>query len=110
MNLPQERQNVYPYPTATDVANAPGDRADKAARNIVSRRIDGIPKRGYIMGDCDHAPVVQGVRDLTEVCYDLLDDLELSANGGALTKGSPAARLKAMLQDHCCPEAPAEGE
>lgn len=101
--MPQERQNVYPYPTATDVANAPGDRADKAARNIVSRRIEGIPKRGYIMGECDHAPVVKGIRDLCEEVYVLLDSLEGEIN-------PQIEVVRKMMEDHRCPEAPATVE
>lgn len=111
MNLPQERQNVYPYPTATDVANAPGDRADKAARNIVSRRIEGIPKRGYIMGECDHAPVVKGIRDLTEAIYDFMDKLD-GDDANKLTPETREAlnRMDAILDDHRCPEAAPQTE
>lgn len=109
--MPQERSSQYPFPTATDALSAPGDRADKAARNIVSRRIDGIPKRGYIMGDCDHAPIVQGVRDLAEVIYDFMDKLD-GDDDNKLTPETREAlnRMDAMLDDHRCPEAPTEAE
>lgn len=105
--MPQERASQYPFPTATDAANAPGDREDKAARNVVSRRIDGIPKGGYITGDCDHAPVVKGVRDLTAACYKVLDALdgrfEDSSESDALDE------MRSILEDHRCPAEP-EGE
>lgn len=105
--MPQERHHDYPFPTAADVEAATGGREIKAARNIMVRNIPGLIRRPYLMGDSDHAPILRGVADLTTACYALLDDLELSANGGALTEGSPAAKLKAMLEDHGCPaEAP----
>lgn len=92
---------------------SPGGREIKAARNIVSRRIDGIPKRGYIMGDCDSAPVIQGVADMTTAAYALLDAMESLP----YTEELPAAatvtlrmmELKAMMEEHRCPPATAEG-
>lgn len=94
--MPQDRNNPFPFPTAEEVEAAPGDRAIKAARNIVSKRIDGIPKRGYVLGDCDHAPVVQGVRDFAEEVYVLLDSLEGEMN--------PQIEIvRKMMEDHRCP-------
>lgn len=103
-----KRSNPYPFPTAEEVAAAPGDRADKAARNIVSRRIDGIPKRGYVLGDCDHAPVVKGVRDFAEAVYSLLDALVDDGLGNNPTQIDDAARKVAeIMEDHRCPTAAA---
>lgn len=112
--MPQDRSNPIPFPTAEEVEAAPGDRAIKAARNIVSRRIEGIPKRGYIMGECDHAPVVKGIRDLTEAIYDFMDKLD-GDDANKLTPETREAlnRMDAILDDHRCPEAApaaAEGE
>lgn len=99
-----KRSNPYPYPTAEEVEAAPGDRADKAARNIVSRRIDGIPKRGYVLGDCDHAPVVKGVRDFVEAVYAFMDELD-EDDDNKLTPATREAlnRMDAMMDEHRCP-------
>lgn len=109
-----KRANPYPYPTAEDVRNAPGDRTIKAARNIISRRIDGIPKRAYVTGENDHAIILQGIHDLTTVCYKLIDAID---NTAPLHGDSPLpdavidanAELVAMLEDHRCPEPTATG-
>jgi hypothetical protein len=106
--MPQERNNPYPFPTAEEVEAAPGDREIKAARNIASRRFDGIPKRGYVMGDCDHAVIVQGIHDLTTACYKVLDALdgrfEDSSEADALNE------MRALLEDHRCPPATVASE
>lgn len=116
--MPQERDHPYPHPTAADVEAAPGDRETKAARNIVSRHIPGIPKRGYMLGDSDSAPILQGVRDLTAETYKLVDLID-EAN----INGKPAelptveewgkiidqnAEIVALMEDHRCPAAPAD--
>lgn len=93
-----KRANPYPYPTATEVEAAPGTREEKAARNVVTRYIKGIPSRGYLLGESDHAPIVKGVRDLTEACYALLD---------AAYAGEPVDiqinNLQAILETHGLP-------
>ena len=104
-----KRANPYPFPTATDAENAPGDRATKAARNIASRRFTGIPKRAYILGDADGAPIVQGVRDFADAVYALVDLID-----GAPSNGEPSAEvwgriidqnaeIVALMEDHRCP-------
>jgi len=106
--MPQERENQYPYPTATDAANAPGDREIKAARYVVARNIQGLFRRAYIMGESDSAPIVQGVHDLTKACYKVLDvfadRFEDSSEADAL------AELEAILTDHGCPEETTDAE
>lgn len=99
--MPQERDSQFPFPTAEEVEAAPGDRAAKAARNIVSRRIDGIPKRAYVMGECDHAPVVQGVRDFAEEVYALIEAIPPDQMNGTL--GEKAHEVRKMMEDHRCP-------
>lgn len=95
-------QNPYPYPTAAEVETFEGTREQKAARNIVSRHITGIPKRGYLKGDCDHAPVLKGVVDLTSACYALLDEIGKDDMHDAIEKA--ADRLHLLMEDHRCPE------
>jgi hypothetical protein len=100
-------KDPYPYPTATDALSAPGDRETKAARNVVSRHIHGIPKRGYVVGSADEAPILRGVKDLTTATYKLLDMIrdrfEDSSESDAI------AEIEAILEDHGCPEeAPTE--
>lgn len=76
--MPQERNNPYPMPTPEEMAEwaTETDPATAAARYVVIRRIEGLFRRPYLRGDCDHAPVLKGVRDLTEACVALLDALE----------------------------------
>lgn len=103
--MPQERDHNYPFPTAEDVEAAPGSRAVKAARNIMVRHIRGIPRRAFLSGENDPAPVVRGVLDLTEAVYRLIDELDTD---GVLK--SPEAKaalndLDALLDHHGCPKA-----
>ncbi len=102
--MPQERDHNYPFPTAEDVEAAPGSRAVKAARNIMVRHIRGIPRRAFLSGENDPAPVVRGVLDLTTAVYELLDELdkhtELSSKAEMLSDG-----LKSLLEHHGCPKA-----
>lgn len=94
----EKMKNPYPYPTATDVANAPGSREIKAARNLISRNVEGIPKRGYVLGDCDHAPILRGLEKFTTLVYVLLDLIEDS--GGKIAE---AEAVREMMEDHRCP-------
>lgn len=103
-----KRANPYPYPTAEDVAAAPGGREIKAARNIVSRKTRGIPQRGFLLGESDHSPVVQGVLDLTTLCYKLVEQIDEMNRAGALDEEHGPlldlnAELVGMLEDHGCP-------
>lgn len=74
--MPQERNNPYPNATPAEVEATPGGREIKAARNIAVRKFGGIPIRGFLLGTCDHSPVLRGIVDLTTEVYVLLDSLE----------------------------------
>lgn len=94
------RANPYPFPTAAEALAAPGTREEKAARNVISRHVHGIPKRAFILGEADHAPVMHGIRDLVTAVYALLDDLAEDSNS------HPAAfPIIEILEHHGCPEA-----
>ncbi len=71
--MPQERHNPFPMPTPQEISqwqNAT-DPATAAARNVMVRNIHGLFRRPFLRGDCDSAPILQGVRDLTERCFAL---------------------------------------
>ncbi len=102
--MPQERDNQYPVTTAQEVDAAPGDPATKAARNIMARRISGIPKRPFLLGQCDHAPVLMGVAEFTGAVQDLLAAAPPDYRNG--TFGEHYERVLAMMNDHRCPSAP----
>lgn len=76
--MPQERENQYPNMTQAvwDEVRQGVPRHVAAARLVVSRKIAGIPHRPYLLGDSDHAPVVQGVAEFASKVYALLDALE----------------------------------
>jgi len=102
------RRDPLPIPSAEEAESAPGSREIKAARNIVSRHIGGIPKRGYVMGDCDHAPILKGVADLTAMVYNLLDHLDPEPDAPSPLERETLDRIavvRAMLEDHRCPPA-----
>lgn len=99
--MPQERNNPYPYPTAEEVEAAPGDPATKAARNIMVRHITGVPRRSFLMGDNDHAPVLQGVADLTRVCLAVIEAIPADQLNGTLR--DRVGELQATLDHHGCP-------
>lgn len=96
--MPAEKTNPYPYPTPADIAAAPGGREIKAARNILARRISGIPVRPYLMGQQDSAPVVQGVLDLTTICYRLLDATD-PLTGGSVAEKAALDDLREILEN-----------
>lgn len=86
-----------PYPE-TRPEEIQGTREEIAARRVVVRHIDGIPQRGYLIGDNDQAPIVRGVRDLVTAAYELLDELAPDSNM------YPAAfKLRAILEPAPCP-------
>lgn len=101
--MPQEREHGFPYPTAAEVDAAPGDPATKAARNIMVRNITGIPRRAFLMGDNDAAPILQGVADLTAVCYAVIDAIPPDQMNGTLR--DRVGELRATLEHHGCPDA-----
>lgn len=90
--MPQERDNQYPHVTAEqweDIKrNTP--REVVAARALIARNITGVPKRPYLVGDNDHAPILRGLVEFTTEVYKLVDAID-AANPG-LT-GDPADRI-----------------
>ena len=66
------RSDPYPHPTAAEIAAAPGDAIIRAARNIIVRNVQGIPRRGYLLGHNDKAPVVQAVAEFVSAVDKLL--------------------------------------
>lgn len=114
--MPTEHPNPYPHPTAEEVEAAPGDRAQKAARNIASRAFDGIPRRAFLLGDADHSPVVKGIVDLTTLCYDLIDEVDRQNEPDPISGDTSASldpdgfggivrraeRIREALEDHRC--------
>jgi hypothetical protein len=100
-----KRSNPYPHPTAADAELAPGTREDKAARNIVSRLVTGIPKRAYITGDSDHAPVVKGVKEFTTAVYEMLDAIDGNSDDADLCHKRIEV-VREMMEDHRCPISP----
>ena len=103
-----KRDNPYPYPTATDVAAAPGDRETKAARNVMSRNVHGIPKRGFILGQSDKSPIMLGIKELVTMVYGLLDaiDSHIAADDKEEWIRTLSGEIRAMLEDHRCPDTP----
>lgn len=114
-----KRQNPFKYPTAEDVAAAPGDRNWKAARNIAVRSFGGIPLKAILLGDADHAPMVKGIHDLTTLCYQIVDEINRYDEADPIT-GDRASTLDpdgfgsiavlkdvlvTMLTHHGCPPA-----
>lgn len=97
--------NPAPTTAAAEIESSPGDRAAKAARFIVVRHIPGGPRRTYLIGDNDHAPILAGVRDLTAACFKVLD-----AENEYLNRGTPdrvdlsaaIMELAELLADHGC--------
>jgi hypothetical protein len=78
--LPQERSNPYPNATPEEVAETPGGRGIKAARNIAVRRFGGIPVRAFLLGQNDHSPMLKGIEEFAEEVWVLLDSLEGEIN------------------------------
>lgn len=108
--MPQERENQFPFPTAEDVAESPGTREQKAARNVIVRYVTGIPRRGYLLGESDHAPIYRGVADLTAACYALVDAINTVDTGHVrhpmLDEIVQAKEsLVEVLEHHGCPTA-----
>lgn len=93
-----KRANPYPHLTAAEFHAAPGTREQKAARCIAARKFGGIPTRGFLVGSNDHSPVMQGIVDLTTLCYQILDDFGEDSNAHP-----KLLELRDMLEDHGCP-------
>ncbi len=106
--MPQERESQFPMVTAAEVEAAPGDPATKAARNIMVRNIPGIPRRAYLIGSNDHAPIVQGLVVFTGAVIALLDllDREPDAPNPRFTQEEQNAlgAVRLILEDHGCLE------
>lgn len=107
--MPQDRENPFPFPTAEEVEAAPGDPAMKAARNVVTRHIPGIPRRGFLLGGNDTSPILQGVRDLTAAALALCDEIDPEPDAPVphLSREiqDRLAELRAILEHHGCPTA-----
>ncbi len=100
--MPQERHNPFPYAIASEVEATEGSREAKAARNVVSRHVGGIPKRSYLLGQSDHAPILAGVRDLAAAAYAVIDTVDWNQVGPEALDA--CGQLKAVLEHHGCPE------
>lgn len=98
-----KRANPYPYPVASEVEAAPGTREQKAARNIMVRHIEGIPKRGFLLGQSDNSPIMRGVHDLTTVVYEMTDAIRRGAEHDVLAQHADV--VEAMMEHHGCPDA-----
>lgn len=95
------RADPYPYPTAAEVDSAPGDRAIKAARNIAVRKIQGIPRKGFLLGDADRSPMLQGFAEFTEEVYKLIDAIAPADLSGTLRE--QVHYVESMMADTGCP-------
>lgn len=97
--MPQELENQFKMPTAEQMAEMPGDRETKAARNLMVRKISGIPRKAFLTGDNDHAPILMGLVDLTTAIYALLDAIPARTNSPLSER---AAAVQAILEHHGC--------
>lgn len=104
--MPQERENQFPMPTAGEVEEVPGHPAVKAARNIVSRHITGIPKRGYVMGTCDSAPILRAVAEFAEAVQEMIAAIPDSQLNGSLR--DRVYDVREMMADSKCPTSRAQ--
>lgn len=68
--------NPYGFPTAEEVTAAPGSRELKAARNVATRKFQGIPQRAFLLGENDHSPVLKGIVDLTTAVYGFFESVD----------------------------------
>ena len=103
-----KRANPFQFPTAEEVAAAPGGREIKAARNIITRKIDGIPKRAFLLGDNDTSAVLRGTKEFVALVYQLVDAVRDVAEPDDLNH--LACCVRDMMEDHRCPPAMAEVE
>lgn len=73
--MPQERESQYPVitPEEWEKIKAEVPREIAAARVTMASKITGIPRRPYLTGSSDSAPVLQGVAELARLVYVLLD-------------------------------------
>lgn len=99
MSSEDKMANPTAAPTLAEVREwqSQVDPATAAARNIYVRHTDGVMRRPFLRGDSDHAPIFKGVRDLTQACYEVLEELAESSN-----EYPAALRLLDLLQDHRC--------
>lgn len=102
---------------ASEVEAAPGTREQKSARYVAARRFGGIPVKAFLLGDNDHSPMMQGIVDLTTVCWAVIDavhaEQNMSSEEFARSQATMDAvdRMEAILCDHgCSPETPSGDE
>lgn len=98
--MPQERESQFKHLTRAEVEEMPGDRATKAARNVMVRNVTGIPRKAFLTGENDHAPILKGVKDVTEAIYGVLDAIPADQLNGTLRERVGA--LNAILDDPRC--------
>lgn len=94
------RNDPYPYPTAAEVDQAPGDYFDKATRNIVASKIDGIPRRAFLMGDNDKSSIMQAVREFVVAVDGIISSIAPADLSGSLREA--VAKVEGMMLDHKC--------
>lgn len=74
--MPAEIDNPYPDVTPSELANAPGSLAQKAARNVAVAEFGGIPRRPLLLGENDHSPMMRGVTKFTGAVLEMLDAMD----------------------------------
>lgn len=76
--MPQERESQSPIVTAEEwqkiKAETPRDLV--AARALMARNITGIPRRPYLTGDNDSAPILRGLREFCAAVYAVVDAVD----------------------------------
>ena len=94
------QSDPYPYPTAAEVDQAPGDYFDKAARNIVASKIEGIPRRAFLLGNNDKSVVMKGVREFIVAVDEIISAIAPADLSGSLKEA--VAKVEGMMLDHKC--------
>lgn len=76
--MPADVENPFPHVSKAewDQARQGVPRHIQAARLLMVRKVPGIPSRTFLMGDSDHAPILQGLAEFTDAVYNLLDGLD----------------------------------
>lgn len=96
------RADPYPYPTAQEVYAAPGDPIIKATRNIAVRKIQGIGRRGFLLGENDHSPMVSGLAEFVTEVRKLIDAIAPADLSGTLLE--QVDTVNGMMLYHGCPD------
>lgn len=98
--MPQERESQYPHVTREDweKIKAETPRARTAARAVIVRQITGAPRRGYLTGDSDHAPILRGVEEFMDKVWALLDSLDHIEGGMPAVVEDAASEVAGMME------------